>query len=309
MNPISDEPRTAATRVDQAGEAVGTSRATVVDIHPHVISDDDVSYPRAPLFGKQSTWSQERPVTVEAMIAAMDDAGVDKAAVVQSSTCYGFDNSYVADACARFPDRLAAIGSVDMVQPDAPDRIREWVDRGVVGLRLFTGGSTNAFDASLLDDPRTFPSWALCGDLGLSMCIQTNPAGLAQVAGLARRFPGVRIVLDHLGRPDVSDGPPYLKAASLFALAPLGNVYLKLTPRIFVDAAQSPASPETFFPRLVEAFGADRLAWGSNFPASSGTMAANLVIARAGLQTLTAADRAWIFGKTAQVLYPPLADA
>jgi L-fuconolactonase len=39
---------------------------------------------------------------VETLIAAMDEAGVAKAAVVHSSTTYGFDNSYVVDACNRY---------------------------------------------------------------------------------------------------------------------------------------------------------------------------------------------------------------
>jgi L-fuconolactonase len=63
-----------------------------IDIHPHIISDDAGKYARVPLFGVQSDWSRDRPVTIEGLIAAMDDAGVDKAAVVQSSTCYGYDN-------------------------------------------------------------------------------------------------------------------------------------------------------------------------------------------------------------------------
>ncbi|MCY0386216.1 amidohydrolase family protein [Robbsia sp. Bb-Pol-6] len=281
--------------------------SSIVDIHPHIISDDEGRYPPAPLFGKRSEWSKERPTTVETLIAAMDDAGVAKAAVVHSSTTYGFDNSYVVDGCAKYPDRLAAVGSVDVLQPDAPARIREWTDRGLAGLRLFTGGSTKEFDPSELDDPRAFPAWELCAELGLPMCIQTGPIGLPQVTALARRFPGVAIVLDHLGRPEVADGAPYVKAQSLFDLAPLENIYLKLTPRIFGDVKKEKASAETFFPRVVQEFGAQRLAWGSNFPTSPGTLAEILATAQTGLQSLSEEDRAWVFGKTAQRLYPVLA--
>ena len=41
----------------------------------------------------------------------MDQAGVDQAAVVQSSTCYGYDNSYLVDSIARYPGRFTAVGS------------------------------------------------------------------------------------------------------------------------------------------------------------------------------------------------------
>ena len=278
-----------------------------IDIHPHIISEDTAKYPRSPLFGIQSDWSKERPVTPDGLIAAMDEAGVEKAAIVQSSTCYGFDNSYVVDSVAQFPSRFTGVGSVDMLQPDAPERIRDWVKRGISGLRLFTGGSTQAFDPSTLDDRRSFPTWELCSELGLSMCIQTDPVGLAQVAGLAKRFPQVHIILDHLGRPDVTDGPPYKRASSLFGLAPFENIFLKLTPRIFGDVRKGQASAETFFPRLVEAFGSSRLAWGSNFPASEKRMKDNLVVAQNCLACLSAGDQSWIFAKTAQRLYPALA--
>ena len=140
------------------------------------------------------------------------------------------------------------------------------------------------------------------------MSLQTDPSGLAKVAGLAKRFPTVRIILDHLGRPDVTDGPPYKNASSLFALAPIENIYFKVTPRIFGDARRGQATPDTLFPRLVEVFGSHRIAWGSNFPASEGALKANLEKAKSSLTALSAEDQAWIFGRTAQVLYPKLAD-
>jgi predicted TIM-barrel fold metal-dependent hydrolase len=281
---------------------------SIVDIHPHIISDDETRYPPAPLFGKRSDWSQERPSTVEALIAAMDAAGVAKAAVVHSSTTYGFDNSYVVDGCNQYKDRLVAVGSVDVLQEDAPQRIRDWKARGLAGLRLFTGGSTKEFDPSELDDPRSFPAWELCAELGITMCIQTGPVGLPQVTALAKRFRQVKIILDHLGRPDVLDGAPYAKAQSMFDLAPLDNIYMKLTPRIFGDVKKENASADTFFPRVVKEFGASRLAWGSNFPTSPGSLADILATAQAGLSSLSDEDRAWIFEKTAKQLYPGLAE-
>jgi predicted TIM-barrel fold metal-dependent hydrolase len=280
---------------------------SIVDIHPHIISDDEQAYPPAPLFGKRSDWSQERPSTVEALIAAMDAAGVAKAAVVHSSTTYGFDNSYVVDGCNQYKGRLVAVGSVDVLQPDAPKTILEWKERGLAGLRLFTGGSTKEFDPSELEDPRSYPAWELCSELGITMCIQTGPIGLPQVTALAKRFPKVKIILDHLGRPDVLDGPPYANAKSMFDLAPLENIYFKLTPRIFGDVKKEKASAATFFPAVVKEFGAQRLAWGSNFPTSPGTLSEILATAQAGLASLSDEDRAWIFEKTAKQLYPGLA--
>ncbi len=283
--------------------------AHIIDIHPHIISDDEARYPPAPLFGKRSDWSQERPNTVEALIAAMDAAGVHKAAVVHSSTTYGFDNSYVVDGCNAYPDRLIAVGSSDVAAPDAVQTIKGWVGRGLKGLRIFTGGSTKDFDPTELENPAAYPAWEMLGELGIPMCIQTGPIGLPQVRDLAMRFPRVSIILDHLGRPDVLDGAPYANAESMFRLAELPNIYHKLTPRIFGDVKKGRASAESFFTKLVKTFGANRLAWGSNFPTSPGTLTEILADARAGLASLSASDKEWIFGKTAMRLYPTLTDA
>ena len=281
---------------------------TVIDIHPHIISDDADRYPPAPLFGKRSDWSQERPCTVASLIAAMDEAGVDKAAVVHSSTTYGFDNSYVVDGCNEYPDRLIAVGSVDVAASDAVPVIRGWVDKGLKGLRIFTGGSTKDFDPTELETPAAYPAWEVLGDLGIPMCIQTGPIGLPQVRDLAVRFPKVNIILDHLGRPDVLDGPPYANADSLFAMADLPNIYLKLTPRIMGDVTKGQASADTFFTKVAAVFGANRMAWGSNFPTSPGTLSDILATARDRLACLSDEDQNWVFAKTAQTLYPALKD-
>ncbi len=283
-----------------------TSRT--IDIHPHVIAEDHARYPLAPVGGHQSDWSRERPVSVEAMIRAMDEAGIDKSALVQASTCYGHDNSYVADAVAAYAQRFTGVFSVDVLSPDAPERMRHWRGKGLTGLRLFTFGSTMHAQADWIDDPRSYPAWQAAGDLRLPICMQMSQAGLPQLVSMVKRFPAVKVILDHLARPVLADGPPYAAAAGLFAMAQYPNVYLKLTPRVFSECRNGKATPESFFPRLVGEFGASRMAWGSNFPATEGALKNLLATARHCLATLTAADQEWIFAKTAQSLYPALAD-
>jgi predicted TIM-barrel fold metal-dependent hydrolase len=241
------------------------------------------------------------------MLAAMDQAGVQKSAIVQASTCYGHDNSYVADAVAAHPDRFTGVFSADVLAPDAPEKMRYWLAKGLTGMRLFTFGSTMSEQASWLDDPKSYPAWECAGELGLSICLQMSAKGLPQVVRMVERFPRVRVILDHLARPVLEDGPPYAAAASLFDLVRFPNVYLKLTPRTFAEARKGKATPETFFPKLVKEFGASRLAWGSNYPSSEGTLPELLATARNSLACLSAADQEWIFAKTAQVLYPALA--
>jgi L-fuconolactonase len=280
---------------------------TVIDIHPHIIANDAKRYPLAPLGGHQSDWSRTRPVTTEQMIAAMDQAGVAKSALVQASTCYGHDNSYVADAVAAHPNRFTGVFSVDVLAPDAPERMKYWVGRGLTGMRLFTIGSTMPDQASWLDDPKSYPAWECAAALNLSICLQMSPAAFPQMIRMVERFPTVRIILDHLARPVLQDGPPYAAAESLFALAKYPTIYLKLTPRSCIESRNGKATPETFFPKLVATFAASRIAWGSNYPSSEGSLPELLALAKNTLSCLSQEDQSWIFAKTAHSLYPALA--
>ena len=126
----------------------------IIDIHPHVIAADHMRYPLAPVGDKLSAWAAQRPVTREQLLAAMDEAGVAQAVLVQASTAHGHDNRYTADSAAAHPTRLAWVGSLDALAPDAPDRLTYWVrERGMAGLRLFTAGSTMTEQAPWLGDP------------------------------------------------------------------------------------------------------------------------------------------------------------
>ena len=180
--------------------------------------------------------------------------------------------------------------------------------RGLTGLRLFTTGSTMPGQAGWLDDPRSFPAWRKAEESRLPVCLQMTADGIPQIENILRRFPGLRVVLDHLARPVQEDGPPYKAADSLWRLATFPGVYLKVTERNFLGAKKGKATPETFFGRLVSDFGASRIAWGSNFPASERSLPELLALAQDALGFLPDTDREWIFSRTAQTLYPALAD-
>jgi len=280
-----------------------------IDIHPHVIANDEKRYPLAPLGGHQSGWSRTRPVTYEQMITSMDAAGVDKAALVQASTCHGYDNSYVADAVAAYPLRFTGVFSVDVLAADAVEKMRHWHDKGLTGMRLFTIGSTMETQADWIDDPKVYPAWQAASDLGLPICMQMSQTALPQLIAMVTRFPGVKVILDHLARPVLADGPPYAAAAGLFNLAQYPGIHLKATPRVFTECRNGKATPESFFRKLVGEFGAERIAWGSNYPASEGPLSDLLAVARTSVASLPQADQDWIFAKTAQSLYPALVDA
>jgi len=281
----------------------------VVDIHPHIISADTQKYPITPLGGKRSDWSAEDHMTFEQMVAAMDEAGVDKAAIVHSSTTYGYDCSYLADCVALMPKRITGVFSVDMMADDAPEKISYWVkERKLSGLRLFTGGSTMDKQSTWMSDPKTFPGWERCEELGIPVAVQLRPEGLPHLMVLIKQFPHVRIIVDHLMKPSLDEGFPYAGCEFVFELARYDNVYMKMQTWNIRASRKGKATPETFFPLLVKKFGASRIAWGSNYPAIQGTLKEMVDEAKSALACLPQQDQEWLLARTAQSLYPVLAD-
>jgi predicted TIM-barrel fold metal-dependent hydrolase len=279
----------------------------VIDIHPHIVSPDTKRYPLAPLGGTQSAWSSERPTTYEMLLKEMDGAGVAKAAIVHSSTAYGYDNSYVADAVAAVPSRFTGVYSIDVLAPNAVNTFDYWLARGCSGMRLFTTGSTLPDQSTWFADPRTYSFWEHAAAKDIPVCMQMKTQAIPLLRQIMDRFPEVTIVLDHFSRAPVADGPPYAAAAQLFTLAKYDRLYLKVTPINISPKGWGEGAPETFFGRVINAFGAARIGWGSNFPNSVGTLAEILHAARAAFSFAKESDQDWIFGKTAQVLYPVLA--
>lgn len=279
---------------------------SIIDLHTHVIAADQHAYPLAPLSGRQSDWSRERPATREAMLAAMDEAGIARVALVQASTCYGHDNRYVADSVAANPDRFVGVYSIGLAEPDAAERVAYWHGRGLHGMRVFIAGHTAADHAARLDDPQGFPAWEKAQELDIPVCVQLRADGLPQLENVLQRFPRVRILLDHFARPRLEDGPPYAAAASLFALAGHANLYFKFTTHNVREAREGAATQASFLRRAVDAFGARRIAWGSNFPASAGSLASLLNEALEATASLSGEEREWIFHRTARTLYPAL---
>ena len=281
----------------------------IIDTHTHVISPDTGAYPTAPIGGHQSDWSRERPVDIDGLLRAADQAGVAKVVVVQASTVYGHDNRYVVDAVRAHPDRFVGVYSIDALAPDAVAQIDHWQAEGLSGFRLFTTGSTMPGQSDWLGHEDSYPAWAHAQAHGIPVCLQMTMEGLPTLRTLLERFPRVRVLLDHCARPDLSDGKPYANAAALFDMAAFPGVYLKLTNRTLAASMAGQSTPAAFLEKIVDVFGAERIAWGSNFPAAEGSLPELLRIARSVLNLLSERDEALIFGGTAETIYPALRKA
>ena len=282
----------------------GPGNVILLDTHTHVISPDTGTYPVAPIGGRQSEWSHERPVDADGLLRAMDVAGIEQAVVVQASTVYGHDNRYVTDTVRAHRDRFVGVYSIDAMAPDAVERIDHWQSQGLSGFRLFTTGSTMPGQADWLGHEDSYPAWAHAEAHGIPVCLQMTMDGLPKLRELMTRFPRANVLLDHCARPDLKDGKPYGAAKALFDMAAFPGVNLKLTNRTLEAAAQGASRPADFLEAIVATFGAERIAWGSNFPAAAGTLDELAATARAALAEVSLETQEAIFSGTARRLYP-----
>jgi L-fuconolactonase len=281
----------------------------IVDTHSHVIADDLARFPPAPMGGKQSDWSRVRPVTGDGMLAAMRDAGVAQSVLVQASTCYGHDNRYVAERTQAHAKQFAGVFSVDFTAGDAVARIQEWMRTGMSGVRVFVAGHTAADVTVRLDDSRAAPAWDYLSAQRIPVCVQLRAHGLPQLEAVLARWPEAVVLLDHGARPDLEDGPPYANAAPLFALARHRNLHVKFTTHNVRESRQGKATQASFCRALVDHFGAQRIAWGSNFPASEGSLAQLVQDALEATSSLSSEEQRWIYAGTARAIYPALENA
>ena len=272
----------------------------IVDTHVHPISDDRQRYPLAPGRLEAEDWDTRTHLTGPALRVLMDQAGVDGAVLVSAYTAYAYDNSYAADAALEAPGRFVGACRIDPLLPDAPETLRYWVEqRGVCGVRLGTA------------EPGVDPTCAAAQALGIPVAFQVKRSEIQQVQAVARRFPDLPVILDHLAHPLVADGPPYRAAAAFFGLAETPNLYLKFSSLNLREAAEGDSTPRAFMETLVDRFGPSRLTWGSDFPHSAGGPEApygELVdLVRTALAGLSSADREQALAGTALALYPTLA--
>lgn len=279
----------------------------IVDTHCHIIAEDRDAYPWSPIGGKPSAWAASRPVTAEAMLARMDESGIRQAVLVQATTAYGYDNSYVLDSRARHPDRFLAVGTFDPLAPDAATRLAAGVgDGGLAGVRLFTSGSTVPTQGEWFAAPETYEFWRTAGELGVTVCLQMRlgPA-TRQLVEVLERFPTVRVLLDHIGYPDIASSPARA-GKEVTELARHPGLHLKLTHRNLEPLHDVGEEAVEFLVPVVESFGAGRIAWGSNCPAAEQSPPELLDLARTVLRPLPVAAREEILAGTARRLYDAL---
>lgn len=192
-----------------------------------------------------------------------DAHGIGMAAVVTPSTM-GWDNELSFETAAIEPARFRVIARVDLLSDDAVTTTAEMMRRGASGIRVTLLGET---DIRWLNDGRIDDAIAVVEANRRVVEFHVAPEQLTQVETFAIRRPNSRILIDHLGRPDVSTGVDGSAFEQFLRLAALPSIYAKTPNSSFFSAAGPPyADLAPFMERALSAFGAERLLWASDWP-------------------------------------------
>lgn len=225
---------------------------TCIDTHAHVFTQG-----MRMIEGRRYTPAYD--ATIADYLAMLDDNGFSHGVLVQISFL-GTDNSYLVEALRQEPARLRGIV---VVEPDiAMEELCALDAVGVVGVRLNLIGLPNPPLASVEWQKYLRQLAALNWQVEVQAEAQRLPQLLPPLLGA-----GVRVVVDHFGRPDQTLGIVDPGFRYLLTLGKSRQVWVKLSGAYRngpggrgEDIATSAA------PALLGEFGAERLLWGSDWP-------------------------------------------
>ncbi len=190
-------------------------------------------------------------LSADALVHQLDELGVEAAVVGPPDRCLAVynreGNELIRAACARHPGRLIGFATANPWYGDAAiEELRRAVDDGLVGLILHPPRQ-----GFLLVDDVADPVLEAAEEAGLPVYVGTGTPAYAlplQLTEVARRHPGVRFVMGHMGHSDFwIDAIPAAEAAP--------NIYAELSykqPHVILAA--------------VAALGPGRAVYGSDAP-------------------------------------------
>jgi predicted TIM-barrel fold metal-dependent hydrolase len=263
MRPGSSTRRQFLAAAAVAGVAASAPGSPIIDTHLEVWTFD----PKFPFH------HPERPelkrVDVEAPIEnevdEMRDFGL-RYAVLINPRYFGWDNSYISYSLQRHPDLFVAHGLMDPAGPDLPARLRYWVrERGFQGMRFSPIYHPNS---SWLNSKEHYPLWREAERLGAVFNFYILPQQMPMLEDMAGRFPGVKIVIDHLGKPDLRASDPWAEFRKMFRLKRFPQVWVSASEPYELSLSKQYPYRDTypFFKAVYEEFGARQLIWGTGYP-------------------------------------------
>jgi L-fuconolactonase len=234
----------------------------MIDAHQHFwrLDRGDYDWPNdsvAPIFRDFA------PEDLRPLLAA---AGVQQTVLVQATPTIAETEFLLA--LAKQTDFVAGVvGWVDLTAPEAIptiDRLR--ADPMLKGLRPML---QNIDRTDWILDPAAAPALSHMQTTGLRFDALIQPRHLPVIALLALRYPALPILIDHIAKPRMGQGqsPDPAWAEGMAALAKLPNVWCKLSGMVTeIGPDWQTADLAPFAAHVLQAFGPDRLIWGSDWP-------------------------------------------
>ena len=236
----------------------------VIDTHIHLYDtnrSDGVPWPSA------SDKVLYRPVLSQHFDAICEANNVAATVIVEASDRVE-DNQWVLDLVKHNPNRyIGLVGSLPIGTEEFAGLLDRFAkDKRFVGLRM----RQRPGDADFFTDA-VWRDLQLLADKGLTLDVLMSKFDLGDVSTIAERVPSLKILINHLtgltitGEPADADWVAAVKQAASHR-----NVHCKVS-GIFQRSGQSPAPKELtyyapVFQVVYDAFGEDRIIYGSNWP-------------------------------------------
>lgn len=197
--------------------------------------------------------------------ASAQTCGIDASIAVQARQCLEETQSLLD--WAEQGNRIAGVvGWLDLRSDRLESQLQTFAARRkLVGLRHVLQDEP---DEAFALQPAFIRGLSLLDPFGLAYDILIYPKHLPVAIQLAAALPRQRFVLDHLAKPSVKTGSLSPWREQLIELGRARNVYCKLS-GLVTEAAWKQWTASQFQPYLetaLEAFGEDRLMFGSDWP-------------------------------------------
>ncbi len=196
------------------------------------------------------------------LLAEMDEAGIN-AALIHPPTWDPNSNQIARYATQRHPDRFGMLGNFALDRPDIRSLVDNWKQHpGILGFRFtFIHPEHQAW----LTDGTIDWLWPAAERVKLPLALWAAYS-LTEVGRIAERHPGLRLIIDHMARPQgVKDDKAWANLPSLLALAKYPNVAVKATGAPAYSSFPYPfRNIHDSLHRICDAFGPERVFWGSD---------------------------------------------
>jgi predicted TIM-barrel fold metal-dependent hydrolase len=235
------------------------------------------------------------PITAEDLLREMDAAGVDACVLVPPSW-EGERNDVCLAAARAYPKRFAVMGRLDPDAPDSRAKIATWrSERGMLGLRFTLH---RPLLRPLLTEGRLDWLWPEAEKAGVPVMTLALHSDMHLLDRVAERHPRLKLTIDHLGLTTGKGEEAFQHLDNVLALAQRPNVAVKVSclPHYAADAYPF-RSLQPYLRRVYDAFGPQRMFWGSDLSRLPCTYRQSLTYMSVEIPWLSANDKEWILGR------------